>query len=68
MGCGGRPEGPRPSSGRIDTKAFEESPKLKSKSLLSILAVVAAALMPLAAISQIAPERQKRARDDRAHL
>jgi opacity protein-like surface antigen len=34
---------------------------LKSKSLLSILAVVAAALMPLAAASQIAPERQKRA-------
>lgn len=34
---------------------------MKSKSLLSILAVIAAALMPLAASSQIAPEKQKRA-------
>ena len=33
---------------------------MKSKSLLSILAVVAAALMPLAATSQIAPERHSR--------
>jgi hypothetical protein len=36
---------------------IEESPKLKRKLLLSILAVVPAALMPLAAMSQIAPDR-----------
>ena len=38
---------------------FEESHKLKRTSLFSILAVVAAALLPLAATSQVAPERSR---------
>ena len=37
----------------------EESFKLKSKFQLSVLAVVAAALMPLAAAGQVAPERPR---------
>ena len=40
---------------------IEESPKLKRKSFLAILALVAAAFMPLAATSQIAPDRPPRA-------
>lgn len=38
----------------------EESPKLKSKFLLSVLAAVAAAMMPLTATSQIAPDKPPR--------
>jgi hypothetical protein len=42
-------------SGRPPQQDIEESLKLKRKLLLSILAVVPAALMPLAATSQVAP-------------
>jgi hypothetical protein len=42
-------------------QGIEESPKLTRKLLLSILAVVPALMMPLAATSQIAPDRPARA-------
>jgi hypothetical protein len=41
-----------------DRKIFEERPTLKRKFLLSLLAVVPAVLMPLAATSQVAPDRE----------
>ena len=41
----------------LEAKSVEESPKLKRKFLLVILAVVSALFLPLAAISQIAPDR-----------
>jgi len=38
-------------------KSVEESPKLKRKYILAVLAVVSAMFLPLAAVSQIAPDR-----------
>jgi hypothetical protein len=55
-----RLEAAKAQSARIDTTGIEESTKLK-KLLLSILAMVSALFMPLAATSQIAPDRLPRA-------
>ena len=48
-------------SGRIDRTRHRGESQLKRKLLLSILAVVPAVFMPLAATSQIAPDRPTRA-------
>jgi hypothetical protein len=53
----GGSEGYDPGAPVACQQCIEESPKLKSKLLLSVLAVVAAAMMPLTATSQIAPDK-----------